>query len=135
MLKQRLQNGQISTELPDPNTQSEAQVQNPTKEIGTENTVEAGSNGRWCGFLKLLWIWGNKCAVIYDGVKILRAEHVIVRICFIEGSSCFENSVTARGQGNLSKILNFPENSNLKHLALVRSEDRIVIPAFADRSC
>lgn len=52
LLKQRLQNGQIDTELPDPNIQSEPQVQSPTKEIGTENTVEPGSNGRYCSFFK-----------------------------------------------------------------------------------
>ncbi|XP_008942969.1 PREDICTED: golgin subfamily A member 4-like, partial [Merops nubicus] len=45
LLKQRLQNGQTGTELPDPNTQSDPQVQSPTKEISTENTVEPGSNG------------------------------------------------------------------------------------------
>ncbi|XP_009946122.1 PREDICTED: golgin subfamily A member 4-like, partial [Leptosomus discolor] len=45
LLKQRLQNCQIGTELPNPNIQSEPQVQSPTKEISTENTVEPGSNG------------------------------------------------------------------------------------------
>lgn len=52
MLKQRLQNGQIGIELPDPNNQSEPQVQSQTKEINAENIVEPGSNGRYWGFFK-----------------------------------------------------------------------------------
>ena len=44
MLKQRLQNGQIGIEFPDPNNQSEPQVQSQTKEINAENIVEPGSN-------------------------------------------------------------------------------------------
>lgn len=44
LLKQRLQNGQIGIELPDPNNQSEPQVQSQTKEINAENIVEPGSN-------------------------------------------------------------------------------------------
>ncbi|XP_074699786.1 golgin subfamily A member 4 isoform X4 [Strix aluco] len=44
LLKRRLQNGQIGTELPDSNIQSEPQVQSPIEEITTENTVEPGSN-------------------------------------------------------------------------------------------
>lgn len=135
MLKQRLQNGQIGTELPDPNIQSEPQVQSPTKEISTENTVELGSDGRYCGFFKRSGILGNKPAVIYDGVTILRAEHVIVRIYFLEGDSCFENIVAARGQDNPSKTLNFHENSNLIQLAFVNNDDSIVIIAFAGRGC
>lgn len=112
LLKQRLQNGQIDTELPDPNIQSEPQVQSPTKEIGTENTVEPGSNGRYCSFFKRSWILGNKPAVIYDGVMILKAEHVIVSIYFLEGDNFLEKSVAARGQYNSSKIVNFHKDSN-----------------------
>ncbi|XP_068057383.1 golgin subfamily A member 4 isoform X4 [Anomalospiza imberbis] len=44
LLKQRLQNGQIGTELPDQNVQSEPQVQSPMKEVSAENIVETGSN-------------------------------------------------------------------------------------------
>uniref|UniRef100_A0A8C6YJ42 Uncharacterized protein n=1 Tax=Nothoprocta perdicaria TaxID=30464 RepID=A0A8C6YJ42_NOTPE len=41
LLKQRLHNGQIGIELPDPNIQSESQVQSPTKEIsGNEDSVK-----------------------------------------------------------------------------------------------
>lgn len=80
MLKQRLQNGQIGTELPDRTVQSEPQVQSPTKEVSAENIVEPGSNGAYCGFFKRPYILGNKPAVIYDGVTILRADHVIVNI-------------------------------------------------------
>ncbi|XP_010011265.1 PREDICTED: golgin subfamily A member 4-like, partial [Nestor notabilis] len=47
LLKQRLQNGQISTELPDPNIQSEPQGESPTSEINIDNFVEPGSNGRY----------------------------------------------------------------------------------------
>ncbi|XP_053791723.1 golgin subfamily A member 4 isoform X3 [Vidua chalybeata] len=44
LLKQRLQNGQMGTELPDQNVQSEPQVQSPMKEVSAENIVETGSN-------------------------------------------------------------------------------------------
>uniref|UniRef100_A0A8D0EQV8 Uncharacterized protein n=1 Tax=Strix occidentalis caurina TaxID=311401 RepID=A0A8D0EQV8_STROC len=44
LLKRRLQNGQIGTELPDSNIQSEPQVQSPIEEITTENTVEPGKH-------------------------------------------------------------------------------------------
>ncbi|XP_009862865.1 PREDICTED: golgin subfamily A member 4-like, partial [Apaloderma vittatum] len=54
LLKQRLQNGQIGTDLPDPNIQSEPQVQSLTKEISTENTVEPGSNGNSVKTLEML---------------------------------------------------------------------------------
>uniref|UniRef100_A0A8D0HJ16 Golgin A4 n=1 Tax=Sphenodon punctatus TaxID=8508 RepID=A0A8D0HJ16_SPHPU len=43
LLKQRLQNGQISIELPEPSIQTEPQVQSPAKEINAENTLEAAS--------------------------------------------------------------------------------------------
>lgn len=46
LLKQRLQNGQISIELPDPNVQTQAQVQSPTKDINAENVLKPGSPGR-----------------------------------------------------------------------------------------
>nr|XP_005302762.1 golgin subfamily A member 4 isoform X1 [Chrysemys picta bellii] len=41
LLKQRLQNGQISTELPETNTETEPQ--SPAKEINAENVLEPGS--------------------------------------------------------------------------------------------
>ncbi|XP_041327606.1 golgin subfamily A member 4 isoform X5 [Pyrgilauda ruficollis] len=44
LLKQRLQNGQIGTELPDQNVQTEPQVQSPAEEVSAENIVEPGSN-------------------------------------------------------------------------------------------
>lgn len=97
--------------MPDPNIQSEPQVQSPTKEIGTENTVEPGSSGRYCGFFKRSWILGNKPAVIYDGVTILKAEHVIGSIYFLEWDNCLENSME-RGQDNSSKIVNFHKDPN-----------------------
>ncbi|XP_010146185.1 PREDICTED: golgin subfamily A member 4-like, partial [Eurypyga helias] len=64
LLKERLQNGQIGTEfeLPVPNTLSEAQVQTPTKEIGTEHAVEPGSSE------------GNE-----DSIKTLEALHQRVK--------------------------------------------------------
>ncbi|NXD28907.1 GOGA4 protein, partial [Spelaeornis formosus] len=43
LLKQRLRNGQIGTELPDQNTLSEPQIQSPAKEVCAENIVEPGS--------------------------------------------------------------------------------------------
>lgn len=55
---------------------------------------------------------GNKPAVIYDGVMILKAEHVIVSIYFLEGDNFLEKSVAARGQYNSSKIVNFHKDSN-----------------------
>ncbi|XP_043364735.1 LOW QUALITY PROTEIN: golgin subfamily A member 4 [Dermochelys coriacea] len=42
LLKRRLQNGQISTELPETNTETEPQVQSPAKEISAENVLEPG---------------------------------------------------------------------------------------------
>ncbi|XP_053116106.1 golgin subfamily A member 4 isoform X2 [Hemicordylus capensis] len=45
LLKERLQNGQISIELPEPNVQTELQVQSPTKDINTENALQSGSPG------------------------------------------------------------------------------------------
>ncbi|KAF7247706.1 Golgin subfamily A member 4 [Varanus komodoensis] len=45
LLKQRLQNGQISIELPDPNVQTQPQVQSPTKDINAENALQPGSPG------------------------------------------------------------------------------------------
>uniref|UniRef100_A0A6J0UFZ6 Golgin subfamily A member 4 isoform X2 n=1 Tax=Pogona vitticeps TaxID=103695 RepID=A0A6J0UFZ6_9SAUR len=45
LLKQRLQNGQISIELPDPNVQTQPQVQSPTKDINAENVLQPGSPG------------------------------------------------------------------------------------------
>ncbi|RMC05571.1 hypothetical protein DUI87_18768 [Hirundo rustica rustica] len=44
LLKQRLQNGQIGTELPDQNVQSEPQVQSPMEEVSEDNIVELGSH-------------------------------------------------------------------------------------------
>ncbi|KAJ7322632.1 hypothetical protein JRQ81_018919, partial [Phrynocephalus forsythii] len=43
LLKQRLHNGQISIELPDPNVQTEPQVQSPTKDANAENVLQPGS--------------------------------------------------------------------------------------------
>uniref|UniRef100_A0ACB8FU60 Uncharacterized protein n=1 Tax=Sphaerodactylus townsendi TaxID=933632 RepID=A0ACB8FU60_9SAUR len=45
LLKQRLQNGQISIELPEPNVETQPQVQSPTKNVDTENTLQPGSLG------------------------------------------------------------------------------------------
>lgn len=90
LLKQRLKNGQVGTELPDQNVQSEPEVQSPTKEVSAENIVELGGNGRYCGFFKRPYIMRNKPAVIYAGVTIFRADHVMVKICFLE-ENCFEN--------------------------------------------
>lgn len=100
LLKQRLQNGQIGTELPDQNMQSEPQVQSPVEEVSAENIVEPGSNGTYCGFFKRPYILGNKPAVIYDEVTIFRADHVIVRIYFLEEDNCFVNHLAVRGQDN-----------------------------------
>ncbi|NWR17749.1 GOGA4 protein, partial [Emberiza fucata] len=44
LLKQRLQNGQIGTELPDQDVQSEPQIRSPMKDVSAENIVEPGSN-------------------------------------------------------------------------------------------
>lgn len=110
LLKQRLQNGQIGTELPDQNVQSEPQVRSPMKEVSAENIVEPGSNGRHCGFFKRCYILGNKPVVIYDGVTIFRADHVIVRINFLEKDNCFGNHLATRRQDNPFKKLNFHKN-------------------------
>lgn len=59
MLKQRLQNGQISTELPETNTETEPQVQSPAKEISAENVLEPGGTGR-CFSEKFWRQWGQK---------------------------------------------------------------------------
>lgn len=62
MLKQRLQNGQISTELPEPTVQSEPNAQSPTTEINAQNVWESGGTGRHFIFyffeeaLELMWV-------------------------------------------------------------------------------
>lgn len=66
LLKQRLQNGQIGTELPDQNVQSEPQVQNPTEDVSAENIVEPGSTGRYFGIFKRPYIFGSKPADFYN---------------------------------------------------------------------
>ncbi|KAM6449665.1 golgin subfamily A member 4 isoform 1-T1 [Liasis olivaceus] len=43
LLKQRLHNGQISIELPNPNVQTQSQVQSPVKDQNTENTLQPES--------------------------------------------------------------------------------------------
>lgn len=104
MLKQRLQNGQMGTELPDQNVQSEPEVQSPMKEVSAESIVEPGSNGRYCGFFQRPYILGNKPVVIYDGVTVFRADHVVVRIYFLEEDNCFENHLAARGEFPFKKL-------------------------------
>lgn len=53
LLKQRLQNGQISIELPEPNIQIQPEVQSPMKDIHTEKALQPGSLGRLetCAFI------------------------------------------------------------------------------------
>lgn len=47
LLKQRLQNGQISIELPEPTVQMQPQIQSPTRDIDVENALQQGILGRF----------------------------------------------------------------------------------------
>lgn len=50
LLKQQLHSNEINIELPNPNVQTQSQVQSPAKNQNTENTLQSAGPGKF--FLK-----------------------------------------------------------------------------------